>query len=73
MSTQAKEHGIHAKETFGIGIMRYLHIYGDIDEYYRELKENSVRFAEEEKNEPYGIEDCSVTDPNEYRFTLVRR
>ncbi|WFN34218.1 VOC family protein [Methanogenium sp. S4BF] len=72
MVIPAKDHGIRAEETFGIGVMLYLHIDGDIDEYYWELKENGVRVAEDIKDEPYGVRDFTVTDPDGYQLTFTQ-
>ncbi len=71
MVIPAKDHGISAEERFGIGITLYLNIDGDIDEYYHELKKNGVSFTEDIKDEPYGVRDFTVADPDGYRLAFT--
>ena len=71
MVIPAKDHGIRAEEQFGIGVTLYLNIDGDIDEYYLELKQNNVSFTEDIKDEPFGVRDFTIEDPDGYRLTFT--
>ena len=70
MFIPAKNHGIDDKEKFGIGLYLYLQIDGDIDKYYQELKQKGVKIAVEIKDEPFGIRDFTVEDPDGYKLTF---
>ena len=62
--------GIGAGKKLGTGVDMHMQIDGDIDEYYRELRGKGVEIAGEIKDEPYGIRDFAVADPNGYRLTF---
>jgi uncharacterized glyoxalase superfamily protein PhnB len=66
----AKEHGIDTKEKFGTGIYLYMQIDGDIDKYYNELKQKGVKIAIDIKDEPFGVRDFTVEDPDGYKLTF---
>jgi uncharacterized glyoxalase superfamily protein PhnB len=66
----AREHGIDAKEKFGGGVYFYLHIDGDIDKYYNELKQKGVKIVVDIKDEPFGVRDFTVEDPDGYKLTF---
>ena len=70
MFLPAKNIGIGSEEKLGTGVNLYMHIDGNIDEYYQELKNKGVKFAFEIKDEPYGIRDFTVADPNGYLLTF---
>jgi uncharacterized glyoxalase superfamily protein PhnB len=70
MFIPAKNVGIGAKEKLGIGVNLYMQIDGDIDEYYRELKNKGAKIAVDIKDEPYGIRDFTVEDINGYKLTF---
>jgi uncharacterized glyoxalase superfamily protein PhnB len=70
MFIPAKNVGIGAKEKLGIGVNLYMQINGDIDEYYRELKNKGVKIAVDIKDEPYGIRDFTIEDINGYKLTF---
>jgi len=70
MFVPAKDHGISPGEKFGIGVYLYMHIDGDIDEYYQELKKKGVKIAVDIKDEPYGVRDFTVEDVNGYKLTF---
>lgn len=72
MVIPAGEHGISPTEKFGTGVTFYMNIEGDIDEYYRKLKENNVSFTEDIKDEPYGVRDFTVEDPDGYRLAFAQ-
>jgi uncharacterized glyoxalase superfamily protein PhnB len=57
-------------EKFGIGVNLYLQIDGDIDGYYKELKNRGVKIAIDIKDEPYGIRDFTVEDIDGYYLTF---
>ena len=62
--------GIGAGEKLGTGVDMHMQIDGDIDGYYGELKGKGVEITGEIKDEPYGIRDFTVVDPNGYRLTF---
>jgi len=62
--------GISCDEKLGIGVNIYMHIDGDIDEYYEELKKKGVNIVEDIKDEPYGIRDFTVEDVDGYKLTF---
>ena len=70
MLTLAENMGIGSKERLGIGVNLYMNIDGNIDEYYNELKNREVKIAVEIKDEPYGIRDFTVDDPDGYKLTF---
>ena len=65
-----KNVGINSRQKLGIGVNLYLQIDGDIDEYYRELKNKGVKVVVDIKDEPYGIRDFTVEDINGYKLTF---
>jgi len=70
MFITAENIGIGSEEKLGIGVNLYMEIDGDIDEYYNELKNRSVRIAVEIKDEPFGIRDFTVEDIDGYKLTF---
>ena len=70
MFIPAQEHSIDSKEKFGSGVYLYLHIDGDIDKYYNELKQKGVRIAVDIKDEPFGVRDFTVEDPDGYKLVF---
>jgi uncharacterized glyoxalase superfamily protein PhnB len=70
MLIPAKNVGIDSKQELGIGVNLYMQINGDIDEYYKELKNKGVRIVVDIKDEPYGIRDFTVEDINGYKLTF---
>ena len=73
MFIPASDCGIADEEKLGTGVNLYMEIDGDIDQYYAELKGRGVEIAVEIKDEPYGIRDFSISDPDGYRLTFVNR
>ena len=65
--------GIGDEEKLGTGVNFYLNIDGDIDQYYQELNNKGVKIASDIKDEPYGIRDFGVDDPDEYRLTFSQK
>jgi uncharacterized glyoxalase superfamily protein PhnB len=70
MVLPAKDHGISLKEKLGVGVYLYMHIDGNIDEYYQELKRRGVKIAVDIKDEPYGVRDFTVEDINGYKLVF---
>jgi uncharacterized glyoxalase superfamily protein PhnB len=70
MFIPAKNVGIGSKQKLGTGVNLYMQIDGDINEYYRELKNKGVRIVVDIKDEPYGIRDFTVEDINGYKLTF---
>ena len=70
MVIPAENHGISREEKFGIGVYLYMHIDGDIDEYYQELKKKGVKIAVDIKDEPYGVRDFTVEDIDGYQLAF---
>jgi uncharacterized glyoxalase superfamily protein PhnB len=70
MFIPVKNVGIGTKEKLGIGVNLYMQIYGDIDEYYGELKSKGVEIEVDIKDEPFGIRDFTVEDINGYKLTF---
>jgi len=70
MLIPAKNVGIGSKQKLGIGVNLYMQIDGDINEYYRELKNKGVNVVVDIKDEPYGIRDFTVEDINGYKLTF---
>jgi uncharacterized glyoxalase superfamily protein PhnB len=62
--------GISPGDAFGTGVYLYMHIDGDIDHYYQELKARRVRIAVDIKGEPYGVRDFTVEDSDGYKLTF---
>ncbi|MGD0794733.1 MAG: VOC family protein [Dehalococcoidales bacterium] len=59
-----------AKGKMGVGVNLYLQIDGDIDSYYADLKKRGAKISADIKNEPFGIRDFSVEDPDGYKLTF---
>ena len=70
MFTPTKNLGIASGEKLGTGVNLYLQIDGDIDAYYDGLKRRGVKIAVNIKDEPYGIRDFTVQDPDGYLLTF---
>ena len=70
MFIPAKDHGIIGEERLGVGVYLYLHIDGDIDEYYQELKKKGVKIAVDIKDEPYGVRDFTIEDIDGYKLAF---
>ena len=73
MFIPAKHIGIDPSQKLGIGVNLYMEIDGDIDDYYAELKGKGVKIAVDIKDEPFGIRDFIVEDPDGYRLTFNKR
>lgn len=73
MFIPAENVGIGSEEKLGVGVNLYMNIDGDIDEYYKELKDRKVRIAVEIKDEPYGIRDFTVEDIEGYKLTFCQK
>ena len=58
-----------AKGKMGAGVNLYLQIDGDIDAYYNDLQKRGV-IVTDIKNEPFGIRDFTVEDPDGYQLTF---
>ena len=69
----AKNMGIGSEEKLGIGVNLYMEIDGDIDEYYTELKNKSVKFVYDIKDEHFGIRDFAIEDIDGYQLTFNKR
>ncbi len=69
----ANNMGIGSDEKLGIGVNLYMEIDGDIDEYYAELKNKSVKFVYDIKDEHFGIRDFAIEDIDGYQLTFNRR
>jgi uncharacterized glyoxalase superfamily protein PhnB len=65
--------GIDDSEKLGVGVSFYMQIDGDIDKYYRELKKKGVKIVIDIKDEPFGIRDFSVMDPDGYLLTFNQK
>jgi uncharacterized glyoxalase superfamily protein PhnB len=61
---------ISKEEKLGIGVNLYLQIDGDIDAYYQELKKRGVNITRDIKDEPFGIRDFTIEDPDGYKLTF---
>jgi uncharacterized glyoxalase superfamily protein PhnB len=70
MFIPAQNVGIGSQEKLGVGVNLYIQIDGDIDEYYRGLKNKSAKIVVDIKDEPYGIRDFTVEDINGYKLTF---
>jgi uncharacterized glyoxalase superfamily protein PhnB len=62
--------GIGSAERLGTGVNLYLQIDGDIDVYYDRLKKRGVKIIVDIRDEPYGIRDFTVADPDGYLLTF---
>jgi uncharacterized glyoxalase superfamily protein PhnB len=69
----AKNMGIGSDEKLGIGVNLYMEIDGDIDEYYAELKNKSVKIVYDINDEHFGIRDFAIEDIDGYQLTFNRR
>jgi uncharacterized glyoxalase superfamily protein PhnB len=69
----AKNMGVGSDEKLGVGVNLYMEIDGDIDEYYAELKNKSVKIVYDIKDEPFGIRDFAIEDIDGYQLTFNRR
>jgi uncharacterized glyoxalase superfamily protein PhnB len=69
----AKKMGVGSDEKLGVGVNLYMEIDGDIDEYYAELKNKSVKIVYDIKDEPFGIRDFAIEDIDGYQLTFNRR
>lgn len=65
--------GIDDNERLGVGVSLYMEIDGDIDQYYEEVKRKSVQVTIDIKDEPFGIRDFSVADPDGYLLTFNQK
>ncbi|MDD5127128.1 MAG: VOC family protein [Dehalococcoidales bacterium] len=70
MFTPAKSSPLGWLQKPGAGVNLYMMIDGDIDEYYRQLKDRNVPIIADIKDEPYGIRDFTVADNNGYKLTF---
>jgi uncharacterized glyoxalase superfamily protein PhnB len=70
MFVPTKNLGITSGEKLGTGVNLYLQIDGDIDVYYYQLKKRGVNITVDIKDEPYGIRDFTVQDPDGYLLTF---
>jgi len=70
MFMPTKNLGIGKREKLGTGVNLYLQIDGDIDVYYYQLKKRGVNIVEDIRDEPYGIRDFTVQDPDGYLLTF---
>jgi uncharacterized glyoxalase superfamily protein PhnB len=65
--------GIDDSEKLGVGVSFYMQIDGDIDKYYKELKKKGIKIVIDIKDEPFGIRDFSVADPDGYLLTFNQK
>ena len=70
MFIPAKDQGIDVNARFGTGVILYMQIDSDIDEYYKELKGNNVKITVDIKDEPFGVRDFTIEDNNGYLLTF---
>lgn len=70
MFVPARNAGIDGDEKLGVGVNLYLQIDGDIDAYYNEIKKRGVKITADIKDEPFGIRDFSLEDPDGYVLTF---
>ena len=73
MFIPARNCGIDPGERLGTGVNFYMEIDGDIDRYYAELKGKGVNITIDIKDEPFGIRDFTVEDPDGYLLTFNKR
>jgi uncharacterized glyoxalase superfamily protein PhnB len=57
-------------QKMGGGVNLYLQIDGDIDAYYDDLTRRGVKIYADIKNEPFGIRDFTIEDPDGYKLTF---
>ncbi|MDY6908050.1 MAG: VOC family protein [Chloroflexota bacterium] len=65
--------GVGPDERLGVGVNIYLELDGDIDEYYRQVKGRGATVVDDIKDEPFGIRDFTVSDPNGYLLTFNKQ
>ena len=70
MFIPAKDVGIGGGEKVGLGVNLYMQIDGDLDEYYAAVKGKGVKIVADIKDEPFGIRDFTVEDPDGYVLTF---
>ena len=70
MFVPTKNLGIGKSEKLGTGVNLYLQIDGEIDVYYYQLKKRGVNIVVDIRDEPYGIRDFTVQDPDGYLLTF---
>jgi uncharacterized glyoxalase superfamily protein PhnB len=70
MFIPAKDVGVGSGEKVGLGVNLYMQIDGDIDEYYSAVKGKNVKIVADIKDEPFGIRDFTVEDPDGYVLTF---
>ena len=68
-----KNMGIGSDDKLGIGVNLYMEIDGDIDEYYAELTNKSVKIVYDINDEHFGIRDFAIEDIDGYQLTFNRR
>ncbi|MEA1959538.1 MAG: VOC family protein, partial [Chloroflexota bacterium] len=73
MFIPAKNAGVKCGAKVGAGVNFYMEIDGDIDEYYNDLKRKDVRITADIKDEPFGIRDFTIADPNGYQLTFNKQ
>ena len=73
MFIPAKNCGIDHSEKLGMGVNFYMEIDVDIDQYYADLKGKGVNITIDIKDEPFGIRDFTVEDPDGYLLTFNKR
>jgi len=73
MFIPAQSCGIGPGEKLGTGVNLYMEIDDDIDRYCAELKGKGVKIAADIKDEPFGIRDFTVEDPDGYKLTFNQR
>ena len=73
MFLPASNCGIYPGQKLGIGVNFYMEIDGDIDKYYADLKSKGVKISADIKDEPFGIRDFTVEDPDGYLLTFNKR
>ena len=69
----AKNMGIGSDEKLGVGVNLYMEIDGDIDEYYAELKNKSVKIVYDINDEHFGVRDFAIEDIDGYQLTFNKR
>jgi uncharacterized glyoxalase superfamily protein PhnB len=70
MLLPAENLGINKDEKLGTGVNLYMQIEKDIDAYYNELRKRGVKIVVDIRDEPFGIRDFTVEDPNGYLMTF---
>ena len=69
----ANNMGIGSDEKLGVGVNLYMEIDGDIDEYYAELKNKSVKIVYDINDEHFGVRDFAIEDIDGYQLTFNKR